>query len=137
MFMYLFRIYLIAILISLFSLSVYAVSGADMLKRCEGMLKEMQNPSAPASHNTWWCMGYVKGFHDSHTYSSIKAGELQGKQRVTNAEGIVYCPRIGVTYDQLAVIIINYLKSNPNLLHHDVQILAGQALANAFPCQGR
>lgn len=131
------RLLLLTIVGSFIILTVSAMTGDELLARCEQVSRDLQNQDQPSSYNSWWCLGYVKGYADAHAYASVVVGRSLGKKTISNTDGILYCPPPTVTYDQLATIVINYLKQHPEQLKYDTEVLAGQALSNAFPCPPR
>jgi hypothetical protein len=72
-----------------------------------------------------WCLAYVTGFADGHTVATVDAA--MGSH--------LLCPPDGWrSAEQLAQILVEWLRTHPTQLHRDKNDLTLFAFADAFPC---
>lgn len=81
-------------------------SGSKLMEICQGWQPGRYDP----------CGSYLYGLSDGLSYAQA------------------YCAPQGATSRQLAQIIFDYVKSNPNEWHLQSTFLAATALSKAFPC---
>jgi|SRR5271157_316949 len=92
------------------SLAVDIVSsGNNFISRCD---------PAPDAWIDGFCRGYIAGL--------AEPGPL-----LTFAPN---CPPKGATYGQDYLIVVKYIRNHPEELHKETNILALEALREAFPC---
>jgi hypothetical protein len=71
------------------------------------------------------CAGYVRGFIDGMIMGYTAHGTSRG-----------YCPPMtGISVPQGRTIIEKWLRDHPERMKTDASILAGLALAEAYPCK--
>jgi hypothetical protein len=68
------------------------------------------------------CLGYIQGFRDT---------EAIHEQALANA---TFCIPSEVENGQLVLVILKYLKANPESLHQNRAFLTFMALGTAYPC---
>jgi hypothetical protein len=89
-------------------------SGLDLLHRCTSKTAHLRDLC------NIWILGFAAGVSSAQEAASLE-------------------PRIclpdGFTGAQAAIIIKKFMSEYPRLLHHDANLVAIVALANAFPCR--
>lgn len=70
------------------------------------------------------CTSYIRGF--SHGVSLISTERKESKG---------YCINESVSALQIARVLVEYLRDNPQILHFHAAILTGRALRTGFPCR--
>lgn len=89
------------------------------------MLTDESSSGMQASINRYRAMGYIQGLLDSYTVFSTRDPSLD-----------VFCmPEQGVSSAQARILIVKWLKENPERLHEQARLLVFHALAEAFPCR--
>jgi hypothetical protein len=92
-----------------------ALSGVQLYQFC---IESSKSSTAGIS-----CEAYMRGFVDGMMMGSF-ADELHH-----------FCPpKGGVSVDQARLIVEKYLRDHPERLNREAGVLAGIALAAAFPC---
>ena len=84
------------------------------------------NGESAAMTCTWYIAGYVAGLDDG-------AG-LQGLATKSKVVPHLFCIPKNVTYLQYRLIVSEYMKRNPQMLHHAFGSVISIALSKAFPC---
>ena len=106
-------------------LSVGAASAETL--RGDQLLMMLTNESASgmqANVSRYRGMGYIQGLLDSYAVFSARDPSLN-----------VYCmPKKGVSSAQARILIVRWLKANPERLHEQARLLVFHALSAAFPC---
>jgi hypothetical protein len=119
------------------SLSHANLTGKDILEDCQVKIKQQASkaetiPSSEA-FQVGACTGYIKGLDDMEIiYASIIAGPSGSEKEVKKYS--LYCLPAGTTNNQMAHVIVNYIKDHPDELTADANIVAVKAFRNAFPC---
>jgi len=106
------RLLALAVLLSL-SLSVNAgnfMSGNELLQACDNASDD--------------CYVYIQGVVDSHE-TLFEWGKSKESY---------FCLENDVTPSQIALIVVKYMKEQPEKLHHTAASLVLIPLARAFPC---
>ncbi len=70
------------------------------------------------------CVGYIAG--------TIEAFDIYA---TTYSVSPVFCLPKGATYMQLKMVVLNYIKDNPQELHYKAGVLINLAVRGAFPCK--
>jgi Rap1a immunity proteins len=70
-----------------------------------------------------WILGFSTGFFDAQAEAH--------RQKLT----AVSCLPNGITGEQARLIVEEFMKDNPKLLHHPADVIAFAALNAAFPCK--
>jgi hypothetical protein len=97
-------------------------SGEDLLKFCE---------KKPNSTGDVGCHLYIKGLVEG-----FKQGELQRFMSMTgNYFASELCIPEGVTFNQLTLIVVKYLKNHPEKLHEHPSDVVLNSVREAFPCR--
>ena len=94
-----------------------ALTGYDILEFCTMPKK--------ASYPEGVCLGFTNGVEEGYMVGAILHG-------VTKKS---FCKPKGVTRGQLILIVVKYLKDNPERLHYQATQLILEAMTQAFPCQ--
>lgn len=106
--------------------------GNYLLKSCIQAIRALDgdNLDPIQGMRSTFCLGYINGFLGSHMLTV----SLAGSQPLfcTPKSGL---KRSGVQVGQAARIIVKWLKSHPEKLHLDGDILTLLAIAEAFPCK--
>lgn len=88
------------------------------------MLTDESARGMQASISRYRAMGYIQGLLDSYTVFSTRDPSLD-----------IFCmPEQGVSTAQARILIVKWLKENPERLHEQARLLVFHALAEAFPC---
>lgn len=87
-----------------------SVSGADLKKICSSYVDVPSNPS------DGMCIGYVVGAMSVMEYINV------------------LCLPAGSSHAQAALVVQKYLSDHPEKLHLNAEVLAIDALQEAFPC---
>ena len=94
------------------------ISGNELLRLCDGAAEDRFSRATD-------CLGYISGLSDSHEVF-VDLG-LVPKQ---------WCwPPEGISNRQMATIVHQYLRNNPNLLAKSAALLSSFALLEAYPCK--
>jgi hypothetical protein len=104
-----------------------AVTGAELLSRCEAAEKSMDGEklSGDAMLDAMWCMGYMSGLLD---------GFSVGDYRVGNAKAV--CPpEEGVSRTQALRVVSKWLREHPEAQQKNGRRGAVLALTSAYPCK--
>lgn len=124
--------YLRMLIISLIVIpSATNATGNTLLKQCSdliSMIETRKDPHNPFDVGT--CSGYLKGIRETNELHRIFAKEL-GVEPST----LLFCTPNEVSVEQLARIVVKFLKENPEQLHAHEMHLAWEALYKAFPCK--
>lgn len=100
-------------------------SGNDLLEMCQYVDRSLNDQPVGEKALTLSCLSYTSGFVDGVLAGSIAASK-DGKP--------VLCPSEAVTPQQVASVVLRYLREHPEDRHEDALGLAYIALARAFPC---
>jgi hypothetical protein len=108
------------------------MDGNTLLDRCGELVKAIDNPSySPDRGKTWYCVGYIDGFYATmsvqRTVSSANYEQYQHKSVL----GIAIPS--DVTREQIARVLVKWLRENPKSLNQDADMLMFAALIDAFP----
>lgn len=87
----------------------------------------------------WWCtaprkgfcLGYIIGLSEMYTIVELV---MRGQEYRFGPPVEPYCRPDGTTNQQLADVVIVYLRDHPERRHQPALVLALDALAIAFPC---
>lgn len=101
-------------------------TGNDLLEMCRYVDKPVNDQPVGEKALTLSCLNYTSGFMDGLLAGSIVASK-HGKPLV--------CPSEEVTPQQVASVILKYLREHPEDRHEDALGLVYVALAHAFPCK--
>lgn len=104
-----------------------AITGAELLKRCNASEKSMSGGKMTAEEtlDSMWCVGYISGLLDGFGVSDFRVGEVR-----------MVCPgEEGITRSQALGIITGYLNEHPDDLPKSGRRSALLALAKALPCK--
>lgn len=95
------------------------VDGNQLLERCSSYLKARDNPPLTVKEqvNAGFCLGYMSAIADS------------------NARKQHFCAPDNATIEQLARVVVKWLRDHPEKLHLNAGVSSYTALAIAFPCQ--
>lgn len=111
----------LSIIPSLHAAEPYSFTGNDLLKVCDGPYTDKAEELADTSS----CLGYIEGIQQ---FQHVVIG-LRGLEPL-------FCePYRTGSYDQLRMVLVKWLKENPEQLHRDARIVAAAAYMQAFPCQ--
>lgn len=69
-----------------------------------------------------FCIGYLKGFSEMHTYSTVTGGHE------------FFCVPETVSVRQMQLVFLKYAENHPEELHNIGSIVLLNSLTNAFPC---
>lgn len=105
-------------LISINTARADAPSGNDLLTLCSS--------GNESSFST--CKLYVRGYVEGFEMALTIAGE--GNPTVKQ----LFCSPEGVTPDQMARVLVKWLRANPKLMHYSANVVIPAAMAEAFPC---
>jgi hypothetical protein len=95
-----------------------ALTGSDILDFCT-------DPSNKVSLSKGMCIGFTNGVEEGYIFGTVLHG-------VTKK---AFCKPKGVSRGQVQLIVVKYLKDNPEQLHDFATLLIVKAMAQAFPCQ--
>jgi hypothetical protein len=101
-------------------------TGNDLLEMCQYVDKPVSDQPVGEKALTLSCLSYTSGFMDGVLAGSIAASK--------NGQPLV-CPSEEVTPQQVASVILKYLREHPEDGHEDALGLAYVALAHVFPCK--
>jgi hypothetical protein len=102
-------------------------TGADLLQECRVSIEK--NPDKVAMLDGVHCVGYLTGV--SETFDMWKAFNDRRKQNNPPPA----CVPGRVTGRELATVVVTYIKAHPNVLHHQLSVVALAALSDAYPCK--
>lgn len=92
-------------------------SGTELLSQCKAWVDET-DPKGMR------CDGYVTGIIDMHQVL-VDWDDLPA----------MFCMPHGATNDQVIRVVLKYLETHPEYLHHNPSGLAINAIIKAFPCE--
>jgi hypothetical protein len=106
---------------------VYATNtGNDLLRGCINMIKVAENNDVSVEDITdaaRWA-GYISGFLDAYLMTSLENNKMT-----------YFClPAKGMNTEQVARIVIKYLKDYPKENHQNARVCLIISLRDAFPC---
>ena len=78
---------------------------------------------------TGYCFGYLTGV--VHATQTVEGEVVRAIPSVRPS----WCIPSGVENEQTRLIVVKWLKANPEKLHGDADILVQHALVDAFPCE--
>ena len=101
-------------------------TGTDMLRSCPYAIAPPPNSNVATFMEGARCLGYLDGMMDTNSIiQSMAKGQIA-----------LFCaPTEGISLEQAARIVVEYLKANPNNLHMPGRLQAMIALRTAFPCK--
>jgi hypothetical protein len=104
-----------------------AVSGAELLTRCEAAEKSMEGAklSGDAMLDGMWCMGYMSGLLDGFSVGDYKVGDTKA----------VCPPEEGLTRTQALKVVTKWLREHPEAQQKNGRRGAVLALTSAYPCK--
>jgi hypothetical protein len=108
------------------------LDGNKLLSDCMGALRavDYQHRDMVTMMEHSSCMGYMKGFAEG--YGLRDASPTNCPE--TNGPYNFCLPEQGVSPEQLARVVVEWLRTHPALLHLRWAILTRAAFADAFPC---
>ncbi len=118
---------LAALALSLPLASQAAITGAELLKRCEASEKSMQGEKLAPDEalDAMWCVGYISGLLDGFGVADYKVGDRK-----------MVCPADeGLTRSDALIIINRYLREHSEDQQKNGRRSALVALSRAFPCK--
>jgi Rap1a immunity proteins len=81
------------------------------------------------------CRNFVYEVKDDDVFNrGVCYGIIEGAATVAGLHGAFCCPK-GVTFGQIAMIVVNYMTQHPEIMHHDLASIAETALMQAWPCK--
>lgn len=89
-------------------------SGQDLFKNCSQYEKQLGTPP------DWACMAYVTAVADVLSNNSVG--------------GVRVCFPQNVNKQQVVLVVVKYLRDQPEVLHFSAVSLTVNALQKAFPC---
>ena len=101
-----------------------AADGNTLLTQCTQVERFMDNKKAGAESDIGMCLGLVQGVR---TTMLLTEPLLDQKHRTC-------WPTDGIDNGQAVRIVLQYLRSNPALLHHDEVLLMMLAFRKAYRC---
>jgi hypothetical protein len=104
----------IATALALFTTSVSAMTGSELLDACE---------SEESVIRTGACSGYIGGFSAGYTWGGARGDSCTHFQTPD-----------GITREQLQKITISFLYENPARLYESANVLTMDAMKEKFPC---
>lgn len=107
--------------------SAMAYSGTQLLDGCNSAIKLMDEERLTDSQvvEAARCMYFISGF-----YNGYLIGTAKGK-----AQHPLICePKPAPTGEQLLRIVTLFARNHPRFLNNGAAVIAGVALAQAFPC---
>lgn len=113
------------------------LTGKDILEDCQVKLKvqdaKSENMPSSEAFQAGACTGYIKGIDDMEIiYASIIAGPSASEKEVKKYS--LYCLPMGTTNNQMANIIVKYVKDHPDEMNTDANVVVVKAFRAAFPC---
>jgi hypothetical protein len=104
-----------------------AVSGAELLSRCEAAQKSIEGASLTGAEmlDGMWCMGYMGGLLDGFGVGDFRIGN----------EKAVCPPGEGLTREQALRSVTRWLRENPDALQKSGRRGAILALSRTYPCR--
>lgn len=104
-----------------------AVSGAELLSRCEAAQKSIEGASLTGTEmlDGMWCMGYMGGLLDGFGVGDFRIGN----------EKAVCPPDEGLTREQALRSVTRWLRENPDALQKSGRRGAILALSRTYPCR--
>lgn len=97
--------------------SASAMTGNELLSLCDRGMS--------------YCGDMIDGTLDGYDSGYIQGtADIGGK----DAARLAWCAPENVTYGQVRLVVVKYLRDNPGRLHMKFSFLAGQAMRASFPC---
>jgi len=95
------------------------VDGNQLLEHCSAYQKARDNPPITTKEqvSAGFCLGYMSAIADS------------------NASEQHFCAHPNATIEQLARVVLKWLRDNPEKLHLNAGVVSYTALHAAFPCK--
>lgn len=103
-------------------------TGLEMLSVCGSAVKVSDGIKVTESEglDSLLCVAYLSGFADAITLSS---------QSTKPQEPKICFPRSGASNEQLARIVVKWLREHPENLHESARMEVMLSLNHAFPCK--
>lgn len=129
---------LIMALLLIPSVSFADLSGKQLQEDCKLVIGE--SPAPPKNHDkeieqnfrAGACTGYLKGLDDMHM---VYAAVVARYHKSDNPRAFfLYCIPYKIHNEQLAKVVVDYIKKHPEELKSPASVAAVKALRNAFPC---
>ena len=124
----------------LFSTVAFSFNGHQLLEACS-LVKKFQSGEATTRSELsllWRCIGFIQGVSDQNTvlyYEIPRFTKNQTKEETAYAR-YKNCFCISeVTYDQMAIEVVKYLRKNMTKLQAPGIALAREALQKAYQCK--
>lgn len=121
-------LFLIVAILPFSSPASAATTGQTLLERCGALVAVLdssdQQHTSKSERDTIWCYGYIFGFMDAHEVTIT----------ATQSERL-YCLPSRLDGNQIARVVVKFLRANPEKLHLQAGVLTGVGLAQAFPCE--
>lgn len=102
----------------------HASSASDMISACNNIFDGYEGELIDAE-GAAKCSGFIQGY---------QAAITQAANLYPNQKQVVCLPK-GISIEQLARVIVNSLKEQPELLHIDGATMAVDAIRTVFPCK--
>jgi len=102
-------------------------TGSEMLSMCGAAVKVSDGIDVTESEgmDALLCIAYLGGFTDAITLSAQLTGPREPR---------ICLPKSGVPTEQLARIMVKWLREHPENLHKSARIELMISLTNTFPC---
>jgi len=98
------------------------------LEICAGSDKKPESDSYSQEDifQTGYCVGWIAGLTNG-----IHVAEAMHR---VDEKNVIFCPPVGNSYAQMIHIVKKFIADHPEKEHVSTGVIAGRALADAFPC---
>jgi hypothetical protein len=97
------------------------------LEMCAAVDKKPTEQSQGELFQSGYCIGWMAGLTKGiHTAEAIHQ---------TSDKNAIFCPPAGNSYGQMIHITRKFIADHPEMEHLSMWVIAGAALAEAFPCK--
>lgn len=114
-------------------------NGEYLLKNCSesanytpGRSYNVQEKDIPSLINHGNCVGYINGINSSEIYIYQKQRDIAQNIKFTFPR---YCLPNNISMHQQILVLLKYLKENPQFLHEPAINLVLNAFSESFPCK--
>lgn len=104
------------------------VDGNHLLNQCKHYINFLDTGDTEKIKEHPYSVPYCQGFIDS-------SREVVSQMRIfVDDDRFKACIPIEIPNDQIARVVVSYLKQKPDLLHKSAGLISMMALINAYPC---
>lgn len=108
-----------------------SATGNTLLKQCSDLITMLETQKMPDdSFDIGMCGGYLKGIRETNGLHRVLAKQVGIKQTT-----VLFCIPQEVSIEQLARVVVKFMKENPENLHEHEIHNAWLAFKSAFPCE--